>query len=173
MIDPALALFGAGLAVWMVAEVALTSSDRPVPGTLALPTGILVLAGHVVGVVGHLGHTSPGWAVAAGSGLFAAGCGLRMWAIAALGPAFASALDSARLISSGPYRWSRHPSEAGLLVAMIGGNAMLATRFAWLATAAAVPLAVIRCRREDAALIRRHGQVHAAWAMEVGWLWRR
>jgi protein-S-isoprenylcysteine O-methyltransferase len=173
MVDPALIVFCGGLAVWMAGEAALTSLDRPAAGTLALPTGALVLVGHVVGVVEYLGHGSSAWAIAAGGALFVAGVGLRLWSIAALGPAFATALDAARLITSGPYRWMRHPSEAGLIAAMIGGNVLLASRLAWLATAAAIPLAMIRCGREDAVLARRHVGAYAAWAAAVGWFWRR
>jgi protein-S-isoprenylcysteine O-methyltransferase Ste14 len=173
MPDPALWLFGGGLAAWAGSEAALTAIDRPAPGTLALPTGLLVLASHVAGVVEHLGgRDSPAAAIAIGGALLGLGIALRGWAIAALGAGFATALDGARLVTSGPYHWMRHPSEAGLLMAMLGGGVLLASRLALLATLAAVPLAVVRCRREDAALARRHRTAHAAWARRVGWLVR-
>src|SRR6185436_1128515 len=159
---------------WATGEAGLTSTDRPAPNTLALSTGLLVLAGHVVGVVEHLGNrSSPGWAIAVGGAMFAVGIGLRWWAIAALGPAFATALESPRLITSGPYRWMRHPSEAGLTAAMLGGSVLLASRLALLATVAAVPIAIVRCRREDAALADRHRVAYAEWVAAVGWFWRR
>jgi len=174
MPDLALVVFSGGVAAWVTGEAALSAIDRPAPGTLALPTGLLVLTGQLGGVIEHvLGGHSPGWAIAAGGGLLLAGISLRWWSIAALGPAFATALDSARLVTSGPYRWMRHPSEAGLAAAMIGSGVLLVSRLALLAAAAAVPIAVVRCWREDVALARRHRTAHAAWATRVGWLWRR
>jgi len=181
MPDLALVAFGGGLAAWILAEAALTSRDRPAPGTLALPTGLLVLAGQLGGTIEHVARsTGPGWAVAAGAApfaagaaLFVAGIALRLWSIATLGAAFASALDSPRLVTTGPYRWMRHPSEVGLLAAMLGSSLVLASGFALLATLAAFPIAAVRCRREDAALARRHRIVHAAWSRRVGWFWPR
>lgn len=173
---PALALvgFAGAVAAWATGEAALASTDHPAPGTLALPTGLLVLAGQLAGVVEHLSRGGgPAWAIGAGGALLAAGVALRGWAIAALGPAFASALDSPRLVTRGPYRWMRHPSELGLSAAMLGTAALLASWLALLAALAELPLAVVRCRREDAALARRHGAAHRAWARSVGWLGRR
>lgn len=159
----ALAVFGAGLAMWVIAEAALTSRDRPAPGTLALPTALLVLVGQVGGVAEHLtrGGGAP-WPV--GAAVFAGGLAVRLWAIAALGPLFASALDSPRLITHGPYRWMRHPSELGLITILFGTSLLLASWIAAAAAIAALPLAWIRCRREDAALARRHPAAYAAWS---------
>ena len=196
MADLSLAVFGGSIAAWVVAEACLTSRDRPVPGTLALPTGLLVLAGQLGGVIEHVTRGSAvassaaigaidhvarspaaasssaiGAAVlAAGIALFAAGIALRLWSIATLGPGFATALDSPRLVTSGPYRRLRHPSELGQLAAMLGTSLVVASWFALAAALAALPIAVIRCRREDAALARRHRIGHAAWSRRVGWL---
>ncbi len=174
MPDAALVLFGGGLVAWAAGEAGLTTTDRPAPSTLALPTGLLVLVGHIVGVIEHLGAgRSPTWAIAVGGAMFALGIGLRLSAIAALGPAFATALASARLVTSGPYRWMRHPSEVGLAAAMLGGGVLLASRIALIATVAAVPVAIVRCRREDRALAGWHRAAHAEWVAAVGWFWRR
>jgi protein-S-isoprenylcysteine O-methyltransferase len=125
-------------------------------------------------VIEHLGGGgTTGWAIVAGGAGFTAGIGLRLWSIATLGSGFATALDAARLVTSGPYRWMRHPSEAGLVAALLGGGVVLGSRLALLASLAVVPLAVVRCRREDAALAGRHRVAHAAWVTRVGWLWRR
>jgi protein-S-isoprenylcysteine O-methyltransferase Ste14 len=86
----------------------------------------------------------------AGIAIAAAGIALRIWAIATLGPRFATRLDSDRVIAHGPYRWLRHPSE--LALAMAGGALVLGSWAAFAATLVALPFAAVRCAREDAAL---------------------
>ena len=47
------------------------------------------------------------------------GLALRVWAIAALGSGFRTTVEvepGQAVVSSGPYRWIRHPSYAGLLL---------------------------------------------------------
>ena len=55
-----------------------------------------------------------GWAsIAAGLAIFVCGVALRMWAIATLGRLFTYdvAIQAGhRVVTSGPYRWVRHPS---------------------------------------------------------------
>ena len=141
-----LALFCALVVAWALGEGAATSPDRPMPGTLALPTGLVLLAGHVAGVIEHV---RTGGGSFAGAALLAAGIALRLWSIATLGPLFATALDSPRRITSGPYRWLRHPSELGLVLIATGGALLLGSVAATVATMALLPLIAVRCRRED------------------------
>ncbi len=52
-----------------------------------------------------------------------AGLALRVWAVAALGRAFRTTVevDAAQpVVTSGPYRWVRHPSYSGLLLIVLG-----------------------------------------------------
>jgi protein-S-isoprenylcysteine O-methyltransferase Ste14 len=141
-----LALFCVLVVGWALGEGLATSPDRPMPGTLALPTGLVLLAGHVTGVVEHV---RTGGGSLAGAALLAAGIALRLWSIATLGPLFATALESPRRITSGPYRWLRHPSELGLVLAAAGGALLLGSIAATLAAVALLPLIAVRCRRED------------------------
>ena len=145
-----LAWFAAIVVGWAVAEAALTEVDRPGPRTLATATGLCVLAAHAGGVVEHVvGHTQ---GVLAGVPIAVAGVGLRVWAIATLGRRFASRLDSDRVIVRGPYRWLRHPSEIGLALAMAGTAMVLGSWIAAAATVVALPIAAVRCARENASL---------------------
>jgi protein-S-isoprenylcysteine O-methyltransferase Ste14 len=102
-------------------------------------------------------------ALATGAVLAALGIALRMWAIATLGAEFASRLDAPRLVTRGPYRWLRHPSELGLALVTLGAGLVLGSPLALAAGAALIPLAIVRCRREDAALVRDHPAAYAAW----------
>ncbi len=136
------------IAVWIVAEAAAAAPGRPEPGTLALPTGVALLIGQVAAIAAGPAGSRVGLVVAA------AGVALRIWAIRTLGDAFRTALDTPRLVATGPYRWLRHPSELGLVVIAAGGAIASAS---WVAGAAVVVVAVlgaVRCRRENAVLRR-------------------
>ncbi len=110
-----------------------------------------------------------GVALGAGLLLIGAGTGLRAWAIRTLGRGFANEPRAGQpLVTHGPYRWLRHPSEAGTLVVGLGlvvwvGAGMLGW---WVPLAA---LTVARVRREEAALRDLYGQAHEAYARRVGW----
>jgi protein-S-isoprenylcysteine O-methyltransferase Ste14 len=84
----------------------------------------------------------------AGAAVTGGGIAVRQWAIATLGPFFVGHVlvqPGQTVISSGPYRWLRHPSYAGLWLEMIGvglatGNVVSA------ADCALVPLIGITAR---------------------------
>ena len=70
----------------------------------------------------------PGWLLAAGAIVFAAGKALKYWAIATLGPRWTFrvlVLPRAPLIMDGPYRWLRHPNYVGV-AGELAGFALLA-----------------------------------------------
>jgi protein-S-isoprenylcysteine O-methyltransferase Ste14 len=63
------------------------------------------------------------WPVIAGIVLIVAGTGLRAWSIATLGRFFQYQIEiqeGHRVITSGPYRYVRHPSYTGLALALTG-----------------------------------------------------
>jgi protein-S-isoprenylcysteine O-methyltransferase Ste14 len=84
------------------------------------------------------------------------GLALRVWAIAALGGAFRTTVEvepGQTVVSTGPYRWIRHPSYAGLLLIVAGFGAALGN---WLSLTACVvlplPAIVWRIHVEEAEL---------------------
>lgn len=88
--------------------------------------------------------------------LFGIGAALRLWAIASLGELFDTRITlhrQHRLIRTGPYRWVRHPSYGGLLLALFGAGIAMGD---WLALAAmTLPVAAalgLRIRLEEQAL---------------------
>jgi protein-S-isoprenylcysteine O-methyltransferase Ste14 len=95
--------------------------------------------------------------LAAGVAVTGAGVVLRQWAIRTLGPYFVCRVlvqPGQTVVSSGPYRWLRHPSYTGLWLEMVGvglstGNA------ASVATCTVMPLIAITTRisREERELI--------------------
>lgn len=148
----AAALVLASIVGWAIVE-ALTSSHEPqqrLPRELA--TGLALLAIHACGIAedlvrgGGTGHV----ALVAGSTLIVAGIALRIAAIRALGPRFVSSCTVDRVITSGPYRWMRHPSEVGLLAAAAGATLLLESAIAaTIAAVVLVPLCAYRCHAED------------------------
>jgi protein-S-isoprenylcysteine O-methyltransferase Ste14 len=92
------------------------------------------------------------------------GLALRVWAIAALASAFRTTVEvepGQTVVSSGPYRWVRHPSYAGLLLIVAGFGAVLGN---WLSLTACVvlPLPAIlwRIHVEEAELNRVLGEAY-------------
>ena len=59
----------------------------------------------------------------AGIAVTGAGVGLRQWAIRSLGPYFVCRVvvqPDQTVVSSGPYRWLRHPSYTGIALVLLG-----------------------------------------------------
>jgi protein-S-isoprenylcysteine O-methyltransferase len=97
----------------------------------------------------------------AGIALFAAGIALRWYAIAVLGRFFTVNVAIARdhrLVEAGPYRYVRHPSYTGSLLAFLGLGVCYCN---WASLAAQmVPILAVFLRRihvEEAALIAAFG----------------
>ena len=90
------------------------------------------------------------------------GLAVRVWAIAALGRAFRTTVEvdaEQAVVSSGPYRWVRHPSYTGLLL-IVAGIGLAAG--SWLAPAvcALLPLPALlwRIEIEEAELVAVLGE---------------
>lgn len=95
------------------------------------------------------------------------GLALRIWAIAALGGAFRTTVEvepGQTVVSTGPYRWIRHPSYAGLLLIVAGFGAALGN---WLSLTACVvlplPAIVRRIHVEEAELNRVLGEAYRTY----------
>jgi protein-S-isoprenylcysteine O-methyltransferase Ste14 len=84
------------------------------------------------------------------------GLATRVWAVAALGGAFRTTVEvdpDQAVVTTGPYKWIRHPSYAGLLLILAGLGFALAN---WLSVAACLvlplPALVRRIQVEEAEL---------------------
>jgi len=72
------------------------------------------------------------------------------------------------LVTSGPYRWVRHPLYTTATVAMLGLSLAASS---WLIAAFAVAgfgLLAVRTREEEAALLRRFGNEYRSYARRTG-----
>ncbi|HEY4238424.1 MAG TPA: isoprenylcysteine carboxylmethyltransferase family protein [Kofleriaceae bacterium] len=142
MIGAYVAIAGA----WIALEAAWTVPEVPEPRTLALPTGLVLFATQAATLAVHARGSAIGAVILVG------GIALRLWAIRTLGDAFATAIAPRRIVRTGPYRWLRHPSELGLVLAAAGGAVWLGSALGLAVAALLVPLSIVRARRENAAI---------------------
>ena len=111
----------------------------------------------------------PGWAwVTVGLVLAWAGIALRGWSLLTMGTEFRRTLvegGDRRLVTDGPFRFVRHPSYTGVLLALAGIGLALDDRVALLALAILPPIGfVIRIRAEEPELRRTFGAAYDAYA---------
>ena len=158
------------LACWVVLEVSLrvresvrgkghSAHDR---GTRVL---VAVSIGAAVAVAAAARSDAPAvaWQVA-GVVVMWVGLATRIWAVAALGASFRTTVEvdaDQAVVTTGPYRWVRHPSYTGLLLIVAGFGL---SRGSWLSLAAclALPLPAIvrRIHVEEAELNRVLGDAY-------------
>jgi protein-S-isoprenylcysteine O-methyltransferase Ste14 len=162
------------LAGWAVLELALrvrerlqgrggTARDRATRVLIALTIGGSIALAAVI----DSRTTTPRIAVAAGLIVMWLGLALRVWAIAALGRAFRTTVEvdpGQAVVSSGPYRWIRHPSYSGLLL-IVAGYGLAAGGWLGLVVCAAAPLPALlrRIHVEEAELAGVLGEPYRAY----------
>ena len=112
------------LAIFKRSGKTTQSRDR---GTLGLLWGVIgasiFLAMFIANAAPRYAYAFSGAAYVFGLLLFVAGIALRWWAIVHLGRFFTvnvAIAEDHRVVSDGPYRFVRHPSYAGALLAFLG-----------------------------------------------------
>jgi protein-S-isoprenylcysteine O-methyltransferase Ste14 len=120
----------------------------------------MVLRGLAFGAVGQ--------AAWAGVALAVGGLGLRAWGMRTLGRAYTRTLRTTseqRLVTTGPYRWVRHPGYLGSIAVWVG--AALAFH-SWLAALIVVVLMLLaygwRIRAEEQMLAEHFGDAYRRYA---------
>jgi protein-S-isoprenylcysteine O-methyltransferase Ste14 len=146
---PAEVAFTVAVAVWVVFEFVMRVRQRlrsgapaqdPTAFVLVLCLAAAIVVAQVLGRRGALRWPGgPVWPFAVGMVLIAAGIGLRAWSIATLGRMFQYQITiqpGHRVITTGPYRYVRHPSYSGIALVLAG--IALACDDVWGLAAAAV-----------------------------------
>jgi protein-S-isoprenylcysteine O-methyltransferase Ste14 len=115
----------------------------------------------------------PGWTVLVGLALLGTGIAVRLWAVRALGRFFSFVVQlraDHRIVMEGPYRWLRHPSYTGVILAVLG-YAVLVGSWPAIPIVAAVVGAVIgyRISVEERALVERFGPEYRSYVART---WR-
>jgi protein-S-isoprenylcysteine O-methyltransferase len=147
-----------------------TKQDRSTLGMIWVVIAISIAAGIFVassaslraGVIGLFDFPESNWIPAMAVGLFAAGLAVRWWAIVTLGRFFTVDVvveKDHEVVQRGPFRFVRHPSYTGVLLAFLG---WAMTLWNWVAMAVVlVPIFVAFLRRmnvEEEALSRALGE---------------
>jgi protein-S-isoprenylcysteine O-methyltransferase Ste14 len=163
------------LVVWFVFELAvrLRNPTRRIgrDPTLLL---IVVCLGAAIAIAYRVAHVHStilggGWApFVVGFVVLVAGIVLRVWAILTLGrffTPFVQVQEGQRVVDSGPYRYVRHPSYTGMLVALIGLGIALDDWLSLLALAL-LPLTgiLVRIRHEESVLLAELGDDYRDYA---------
>jgi len=107
-----------------------------------------------------------------------AGSALRQWALIHLGRFFSRSVQieaGHRVITTGPYRWIRHPAYTGMIMIYIGMIMALGTWLGALITSALVTGSLLyRIRVEEQALLTALGNeyreyIKNTWKLFPGW----
>lgn len=161
--------------VWLVLELRQSTNTRPEAVRADRGSRPAIRVSAVVGVAGALlvlkgvpGADIPSAGAWAGLVLLWCGMGLRLWSFQTLGRYFTFTVQTSRdqpVITAGPYRVIRHPSYAGILLAVLGlgfyfGNWL---SLVVLVTASAFGL-VYWIRVEERALVGELGDPNRAYA---------
>jgi protein-S-isoprenylcysteine O-methyltransferase Ste14 len=115
--------------LWILAEIPIARRDASTEGktTLDFATFQIYAIGQALTIFSALWFPSawrePNAAHFIGIGLLVSGAGYRLWAIRTLGDFYSHKvrkLTQHKIVDAGPYRFTRHPAYAGMIVANIG-----------------------------------------------------
>jgi protein-S-isoprenylcysteine O-methyltransferase Ste14 len=164
-------------AVWLLLELHQSTKRRPEGQSADRGSRPILRLSAMAGAAAAiaLDRAAPGAAirptvVAESIGLVILWCGiaLRVWSFRTLGRYFTFTVQTSAdqpVITAGPYRVIRHPSYAGMLLAVIGIGCFIANWWSLLALTAAVAVGIIvRIRVEERALFATLGDSYRAYA---------
>jgi protein-S-isoprenylcysteine O-methyltransferase Ste14 len=113
----------------------------------------------------------PTWLRWTGVGLAFMGGVLLVWMFRSLGKNLTDTVvtrSEHTLVTSGPYRWIRHPLYTSAVLLSLANSLVAANGFFFLADCLAFLLLVIRTRKEEENLIARFGDSHREYMQRTG-----
>jgi protein-S-isoprenylcysteine O-methyltransferase Ste14 len=168
-------LLVASAVVWLLVELRESTNRRPEATLSDRGSRMYIRVASIVGAVGAVvltrnvssGRINPDVAWV-GLVVFWCGIALRFWSFRALGRYFTFKVQTSvdqPVITSGPYRFVRHPSYAAILLIVMGAGLFLGSwwSFAWL-TASALCGMLFRIRVEERALLQQLGDRYDTYA---------
>jgi protein-S-isoprenylcysteine O-methyltransferase Ste14 len=106
-----------------------------------------------------------------GVGLGAVATGFLFWTLTNLGKNLTDTVVTRRahtLVSTGPYRWVRHPFYGGVALAILANGLVAANWFLLVAGGLVVLLLIVRTRTEEANLVQRFGNSYQTYMERTG-----
>lgn len=140
------------------------------------PIGLLAMGGLITYMVNpaRMAWASvplPEWVRWAGVVLAAAGSSLLVWTLRSLGRNLTDTVVTRRahtLVTTGPYRWVRHPFYVSMALLLLANSLAAANWFLLLTGALVLVLIAIRTRTEEEKLIARFGADYRAYKEKTG-----
>jgi len=140
------------------------------------PLGLAMMAGLVAFIVSPASMAwsavpLPAWLRWTGTAMGILAGLLLAWTFHSLGKNLTDTVvtrEQHTLITTGPYRWIRHPLYTSVALATVANGLVAANWFIFITGSLAFALLVIRCRTEEANLIARFGDEYRAYAVGTG-----
>lgn len=140
------------------------------------PLGFLMMAGVIAYVVNPSSMAwssldlAP-WLRWSGAGIGVAAAALLTWALRNLGGNLTDTVVTRRdhtLVTTGPYRWIRHPFYTAVALAVLANGLVAANWFLLLTGGLAFVLLAVRSRREEENLVARFGDRYRDYVRDTG-----
>ena len=113
----------------------------------------------------------PAWVRWSGVGLGVLAGGLLIWTLRNLGPNLTDTVVTRRehiLVTTGPYRWVRHPFYDAVALAVLANSLTAANWFLFLTGGLAFILMIVRTRTEEEHLLARFGDSYRVYVERTG-----
>ena len=113
----------------------------------------------------------PEWLRWAGVGVGVLSGGLLIWTLRSLGANLTDTVVTRKehtLVTSGPYRWVRHPFYDAVGLAILANSLTAANWFLFLTGGSAFVLMIVRSGTEEQHLLRHFGDSYRAYAEQTG-----
>jgi protein-S-isoprenylcysteine O-methyltransferase Ste14 len=113
----------------------------------------------------------PDWLRWTGVGVGVPAGGLLVWTVRTLGPNLTDTVVTRKahsLVTTGPYRWVRHPFYDAAGLAILANSLAAANWFLFLTGGLAFILMIVRTRIEERHLLARFGDSYLAYAKRTG-----
>ncbi len=113
----------------------------------------------------------PAWLRWTGAGVCALAAGLLFWTLRSLGKNLTDTVVTRRehtLVTSGPYRWVRHPFYDSVALLVLGNSLIAANWFLFATGGLLFLLFIVRTRTEEEKLLARFGDAYRAYRDRTG-----
>ena len=153
---------------WLVAAVGVKRGRTPWRHSAGVRVAIILVVLLLVRLGAFHGQavTNDPWREGVGLAIFASGLGAAVWARRKLGRNWGSPMSrkvDPELVTTGPYRWVRHPIYSGIIVALVG--TAVAVSWYWLIAVALLgTYFVYSAVVEERELVRRFPDAYPDYA---------